>query len=174
MNTKEAIEIFARYLILMLAALFNLAIFYIIFTPLTVYPVYWVLHAIEPGTRLLEGNVIFFRGAWAEIIGACVAGSAYYLLLILNLSMPMELKKRLKSLVFLLGCFLVLNILRIAVFIALLAKGFQYFDVTHMTVWYFGSTVLVVALWFVNVWIFKIKEIPIYTDAKTIFWEIKR
>jgi hypothetical protein len=60
------------------------------------------------------------------------------------------------------------------VFIALLAKGFQYFDVTHMTVWYFGSTVLVVALWFVNVWIFKIKEIPIYTDAKTIFWEIKR
>jgi hypothetical protein len=65
------------------------------------------------GAQLLIGNVIFIKGYYAEIINACIAGAAYYFLLILNLSTPMEISKRIKSLVFMFLTFLIINILRI-------------------------------------------------------------
>ena len=174
METKESWNLISRYVVLLLFGLFNLALFYIIFTPLTIYPVVWILTLVDSGTTLLEGNLIFFRDVpeLIEIIPACVAGAAYYLLLILNLTTPMNTKTRVKSISFLLLSFLVLNIVRILIFIAIAASGSQYFDVAHRFVWYFGSTVLVVLLWFLNVWIFKIKNIPIYTDIKNIFGDV--
>jgi len=161
-----------RYGVLVLLGLFNLRLFYLIFTPLTVFPVYRVLSLIDPSSRLLGSNLIFFSGFYAEIIPACVAGAAYYLLFIFNLTTPMQWSQRWKSLLFLVFSFLFLNILRILVFAGLLSSGFQYFDVAHKLTWYFGSTVMVVIVWFVNVWIFKIKNIPIYTDMKDLFEEV--
>lgn len=163
-----------RYFLLIGLGLGNLIIFYVIFTPLTVYPVSWIAQLIDSNSVLLQGNTIFFLGEYAQIVDACVAGAAYYLLLILNLSTPMKLKKRLKSLGFLLLVFLGLNIARIDIFLVLLGRGFEYFDYTHRFVWYFGSTIMVVILWFINVWTFRIKEIPVYTDVKKIIEDLTK
>lgn len=182
MEKKDAYFLAMRYIILILLALPNLFLFYAIATPLTVFPVYYILHKaydaqllIPDGLSFWHGDyanlaaTIFFKGYYADIIGACVAGAAYYLLLILSLTTPMPPIKRIKSLIFMFGSFLILNIIRIAVFAKLMFQGFKYFDITHILVWYIGSTLLVVIVWFSNVLLFKIKDIPIYTDMKNLF-----
>ncbi|MEK6855451.1 MAG: pacearchaeosortase [Nanoarchaeota archaeon] len=168
MKLKSAVFLISRYLILVALGLFNLSLFYLVFTPITVELVYFVLSIFDEGTRLLAGNIIFFRGIYAEIIAACVAGAAYYLLLILNLSTPMKINKRIKSIAFLLIGFLLVNVIRIVIFIFIAISGQQYFDVAHRIMWHFVSSVLVVLIWFVNVRIFNIKEIPVYTDVSNI------
>ncbi|MCH7568207.1 MAG: pacearchaeosortase [Nanoarchaeota archaeon] len=172
MNKKGVFFLSLRYLILIILGVPNLYIFYLIFTPLTTYPVFWILNFLYDAV-LFPGNVIFFKGYYASIIPACVAGAAYYLLLILNLTTPMKIKIRVKSLVFLFVTFLLLNILRIIIFALLLFKGYQYFDLTHAATWYFGSTILVILIWFSNVLIFRIKTIPIYTDIRNIMKDLK-
>lgn len=163
-----------RYLLLVILALPGLYIFYAIFTPLTVYPSYYLIKLIyDSNTILLQNNIIFLQDYLINIIPACIAGSAYYLLLILNLSTPMQMQKRIKSLLFLVLSFLILNIVRITLFAILFVVGFQYFDFAHRFFWYFGSVALVVILWFVNIKIFKIKEIPVYTDMKKIFKDVR-
>ena len=114
-------------------------------------------------------TTIFFKGYFASIVPACIAGAAYYLLLILNLTTPMDKKKRAYSLIFLMLSFLGLNILRIIIFASIFAsKGFELFNFTHVTAWYFGSTVMVVLIWFLNALLFKINNVPIYTDIKML------
>ncbi|MAE49539.1 hypothetical protein CMI48_01790 [Candidatus Pacearchaeota archaeon] len=156
-----------RYSLLILLSLGNLWLFYTIFTPLTVHPVFFVLQQAYSAV-LLEGNTIFFKGYYASIIPACVAGAAYYALTALNLTTPMPLTKRLQSLIFLLASFLVINTLRILIFAKLLFVGYAYFDLTHQLTWYLGSTALVAILWLANIKIFRIKAIPIYTDIRGI------
>lgn len=161
MKNNFVYDIFVRYGILILLGFFISGI-YFIFTPLTVYPVYFFLSFLDAGTELFVQNIILYEGNYAQIIPACVAGAAYYLLAILNLTTPMKIKKRFYSLCFLIGSFLFLNILRIVFFINILDS--QYFDFTHITFWYFGSTILVAILWFVNVYLFKIEKRPIIED----------
>ena len=189
-------SIFIRYSILLILGLGNLFIFYLIFTPLTVYPVLDLISKFYDSS-LLSGNpspacdlatnlfpfikniacmdtTIFFKGYFASIVPACIAGSAYYLLLILNLSTPMDRKQRLKGLFLLISSFLFLNIIRIFSFALLYAnKGFELFNIAHVATWYFGSTILVIFLWFVNIFLFNIKSIPIYSDFKFIINEIR-
>jgi len=176
MNKSGVYYILLRYLILIILGIPNLYLFYLVFTPLTVKPTFFLLSMIDPSSYIVEGttNVIFFKGYFASIIPACVAGAAYYLLLILNLTTPMSVKKRIGSIMFLLTSFLVLNLVRIFIFAMLLTKGYQYFDFTHNVTWYFGSTVLVILIWFSNVLIFRIRDIPIYSDLKQIYLDIKK
>lgn len=173
MDKKETLGLITRYLLLIIVALGSLYLFYLVFTPLTIYPVFLFLklkyHAV-----LLAGNIIFFKGYYAEIINACIGGAAYYLLTILNFTTPMKFAKRIKSLLFIFALFLVLNILRIIIFAMLLTSGYQYFDLTHQITWYFGSTILVVVVWFINIYLFKINSIPIYTDLMNIAREITK
>ena len=107
MKKKEIYDLILRYFVLLVLGVFSSTLFYFIFTPLTVYPVFWFVSIFDSGAKLLEGNVFFFEGIYFEIIPACVAGAAYYLLFILNLTTPMNYKKRLKSLLFLVFVFLV-------------------------------------------------------------------
>ncbi len=98
-ESKNFFGIFTRYLILILIGIPNLWLFYLIFTPLTIYPVFFLLNLFFDAS--LFGNLILLNKSFSiEIINACVAGSAYYLLLILNLSIPMKINKRLKILVY--------------------------------------------------------------------------
>lgn len=154
-----------RYLILLVIAIPNLYLIYKVFTPLTIYPVFYILSIFYSHTAL-SGNIISISGISIEIISACIAGAAYYLLLILNLTTPMPLKKRIKSMSFILGTFLILNIFRIILFSVLFLTGYKFFDLAHTGTWYFGSTILLIIIWFVNIKLFKIKNIPIYTDFK--------
>ena len=167
MNSKELFYLFARYFVLIAIGLFGTSIIYSVFTPLTIYPVFWVLNLFYSVS--LENSTLFINNLSINIIPACIAGAAYYLLLILNLSTPLELRTRAKSLAFIISSFLILNIIRIVIFAALFIQGFSYFDFAHKLTWYFGSTILVAVIWFMNVFILKIKSIPACTDLKNLF-----
>ena len=170
-KSKENIsDIVLRYFILILAAIPNLWLFYAIFTSLTVYPVYWLL-GIFYDASLLNNNIILLNQAISiELIEACIAGSAYYLLLILNLSTPnIKTKKRVKILLVAFASFLIVNILRIFALSLVAASGSSFFDITHKIFWYSLSTIFVVAIWFAEVRAFKIKNIPFFSDIKFLY-----
>ena len=50
--------------------------------------------------------------------------------------------------------------------------GFSFFDITHKVFWYFISTIFVVGIWFIEIKIFKIKEIPFYSDLNLLYKNI--
>ena len=167
---KKYLSLIIRYLLILLIALPNLYIFYAIFTPLTIYPLYFILKiffdvSLSEATLLLNGFEI-------KIIPACIAGSAYYLLFALNLSIPdINLKQRAKMLAFSFISLLILNIIRIFALILVLFYGASFFDITHKLFWYFLSTILVVLIWFAEVKLFNIKQIPVYSDITYLYSE---
>ncbi|MDP3881790.1 MAG: pacearchaeosortase [Nanoarchaeota archaeon] len=175
MNGRDAWFIFVRYIFLIILSIGNLSIFYFIFTPLTFYVSYFVLNIIYPQAVIFSPNlaVISIGEDFIQLVEACIAGAAYYFLLILNLSTPMGAKTRIKSILFLFASFFILNIIRIVVFAMLFVQGYTYFDLAHRAVWYFGSTLMLLVVWFVNVKVLNILSIPVYTDIKTIVDDIK-
>jgi exosortase/archaeosortase family protein len=159
-----AFDLISRYLVLVVFGISNAAIFYFLFTSLTIYPVYFLLKLFFDAS--LTSNVLLIRDISIEIIGACVAGSAYYLLLILNLSTRgIKLEKRILMLFLSFFSLLIVNILRIFLLAALLISGNSFFDAAHKLFWYAGSVLFVVLIWFFGVKLFKIKEVPFYSDV---------
>ncbi len=163
-------NILLRYFILVLIAFPGLSIFYFIFTPLTVYPVYFLL-GLFFDVVLLSKIHLLINNIPIELIPACIAGSAYYLLLVLNLSTPkIKLKKRIRAILFSFAAFLILNILRIFFLSIVAVSGSEpLFDITHKLFWYLVSTVIVVGIWFAEIKIYKIKKIPFYSDMKFLY-----
>ena len=163
---KQFMDIFARYFILVLAAIPSFWIFYLIFTSLTIYPTFLILNLLFDSI-LIKNVIIINNEIPIEIIKACIAGSAYYLLLVLNLSTPkINVKKRIKMIFVASSALLIMNILRIVFLSVIFLEGFPFFVLAHQFFWYFLSTVFVVAIWFSEVKFFKIKEIPFYSDFK--------
>lgn len=161
-------DLLLRYLILILVALPGLDLFYFIFSPLTVRPVFFLLNLFYDAT--LVGTSIFLSGIEIELIGACIAGSAYYLLLILNLATPdIKIEKRVRILAISFISLLALNVVRIFILSILATKNMFYFNLVHMFFWYVLSVVFVVAIWFYMVKKFKIKKIPFYSDLKILY-----
>lgn len=175
MKKEKIKEIFFRYGILVIVGFFGLNLFYEILKPLTVY-IFWFILNLIYGASIIDSSIIIFgvNTAYIDVIPACAAGAAYYLLLILNLTTPMNKNKRIKSIIFLFIVFFLFNITRLVVFAILFKEGYKYFDLAHVIVWYVGSTVMVVAIWFVNAYVFKIKSVPIYSDMKIILSDIKQ
>ncbi len=160
-------DIVIRYFLLIITGIFNTQIFYLIFTPLTIYPVYFLLKIFFDTS--LVSDILFVNSSPIEIIGPCIAGSAYYLLLMLNLAAgDIKLKKRLGMMFFSFLSLLVINILRIFFLSILYVSGTSYFDITHKIFWYAGSTIFVVAIWFLSVKLFKVKTIPFYSDIMSL------
>tara|TARA_Y100000034_G_scaffold97017_1_gene118355 strand:- start:801 stop:1319 length:519 start_codon:yes stop_codon:yes gene_type:complete len=171
MTKSNPINLILRYALLLLLGLGNLYIIYTIFTPLTIYPVFWILNIFY--NPILSNTTITLSNKVIELIPACIAGSAYFFLLILNLTTPMKIKQRTQSLIFLLTSFLILNILRISILSIFFINSLSFFDISHKIAWYSISTLFVVAIWFTSVKIFSIKQIPIYSDLKQLAKEIK-
>jgi exosortase/archaeosortase family protein len=167
MKKDGLILILLRYLFLVLIAIPNLFLFYKIFTPLTVYPVYFLLNLFFNAS--LNNTSIFINNLEISLINACIAGAGYYLLTILGFSIPMKYRKRIKLILLGFGMFLALNIVRIFVLSIMAIYGFSYFDITHKLLWYVLSTVFVVGIWFLNIKILNIKEIPFYEDLKVLY-----
>ncbi len=163
MHAKKAFFIYLRYIFLVLIALGNLSLIYALATPATSFASFFFIKLLYPQATLL-GNILFFKGYYATLIPACIAGAAYYLLIVLNLATPMPLGKRLSSLAFSITAFFVLNVARIVLFAKLFEAGYAYFDLTHLFTWYLGSTLLVALLWILAIALFKIQAIPFYTD----------
>ena len=167
---KNLFNVFIRYVILACLSISNLWIFYFIFTPLTLYVVYFLLHLVYSQISLVS-NIILVSGNFPiEIIGACVAGSAYYLLLILNLSIPnVKIIDRAKLILFSFLSLFLVNVLRIFILSIIYVNGVSWFDTAHILFWYLGSIVFVVGIWFLGIKLFRIKGIPFYSDLKYIF-----
>ena len=155
-----------RYSLMVILGVF-LSVFYNVFTPLTIYPLAWLLSIFF--NTSISGNILNANTTAISIIGACVAGSAYYLLFILNMSTPgINLGKRL--FIFLADSFVFLacNILRIFILAVLLVNNSEIFDTAHLFFWYFVSIILVAAIWLATIKIFKIKSIPFVSDFKSL------
>jgi exosortase/archaeosortase family protein len=162
---RKFFDIVVRYLILLVIGIIGTSFFYSIFTVLTVKPVYFLLGLFFNPS--LASNIIIINNLPIEIIGACVAGSAYYLLLILNLSIPqIKIIKRIKIILFSFSLLLIANILRIFLLSVFYVSNFSFFDFAHKLFWYIGSTIIVAGIWFLTVKVFKIKDIPLYSDIK--------
>lgn len=168
-DEKRFASIFLRYIILVLIAIPGMDLFYYLFLPLTKYPIYYFTSLFYDKLFLMD-NVLFIGKKSIELVGACIAGSAYYFLLILNLSTPsLKIKKRIGLLLFTFGTFLLINLIRIQSLTIMFLNESELFDLTHKLFWYLGSTVFVVLIWFLGVKIFQIKEIPFYTDLKYMY-----
>lgn len=163
---KQFADIFIRYLILIAASFPGLWIFYFVFTPLTVYPVFYLLSLFFE-TILVKNVVVINNEVPIELIRSCIAGSAYYLLLVLNLSIPgINIEKRAKMILISFAALLLVNIARIIVLSFIFLGNFVIFVTAHQFLWYFMSTIFVVAIWFTEVKFFKIREVPFYSDLK--------
>lgn len=166
---KELFNLAIRYLILILVSFSGLWIFYFIFSPITIYLTAFLLKIFFQ-TSVIGDLVILKNHFLIQMINACVAGSAYYLLLILNLSVPkINIKKRIKMILFAFASFLIVNILRIIILTMIFFYGISWFALAHEIFWYVGSIALVVGIWFLEVKLFKIKHIPFYTDIKFLY-----
>lgn len=169
-NKGRIKDIFLRYGIILLAAIANLGIFYYFFTPITAYPVYWILNLFFDAS-LIGRDVILINGnVPIELIRACIAGSAYFLLLALGFSVPnIKIEKRLKIVGITFLSFLLVNILRIVILAFIFMAGYQFFDAAHNILWYSVSVILVAVIWFAMVKKFNIKEIPFYSDIRFLY-----
>ena len=175
-------NILVRYLILALLIipiipigkyminLWELVVVDFILAPLTAYPVYILLKLFFE-VIFFSDMILLIEGILPiELIPACIAGYAYYLLFVLNLSTPnLKTKIRIQAILFSFLALLILNIFRIFILSVLAMSGSVYFDVTHQLFWYSASTFFIVAIWFAEVKIFRIKEIPFYSDVKYLF-----
>ena len=175
MALNKGVEILIRYGIAVVVTVLALVfpVVYWIFRPLTVYPLYFFLNScydvVLNGMQSLTVNSFEI-----VIIDACIAGSAYLLLFLLNaLTRDLAFKRRLS--LFLLSALylLVLNILRLIVLIVMLVNGSAAFDFTHKLFWYVLSIVFVVVIWLFNARLFKIDAIPFYSDIKFLLEQKK-
>src|SRR3989344_5053414 len=107
-HTQKLFLICVRYSIL-LAIVFALPLIYLILTQPTMLPVVSLLKILYGNVEVLETTIIINNSTFIEIIPACIAGSAYLLLIILNLSLPLSIKKRTYSLMFSLATLFILN-----------------------------------------------------------------
>lgn len=180
-KSSKILAVFIRYLIL-LGLIIILGFMpspsspwiYKIFTPLTMYPVLGLLKIFYNASFSFSANLLIINAeTFIGIIPACIAGSAYLLLLILNLTVSMKTKKRIYSIGLSFLLLLILNILRIFFLAILYHNEFTYFDITHKFFWYFLSTVFVVGIWLFIAKISAIKEIPVYSDMKDLL-NVKR
>ncbi len=176
MIKKEYINIIARYSIILLASFPLFSLFYIIIAPLTIYLVYFLLNLFYSNTHNISliSDTIFIGSNQIQIIPACIAGLAYYLLFVLNISTPnIKLNKRIKMIFFSFLLLLIINITRIFILSIMIINNYSSFEIIHKILWYSLSAVFVVLIWFYVIKIFNIKQIPIYSDIKYLLKQIK-
>jgi exosortase/archaeosortase family protein len=165
-SSKKALFVLLKYLFVLILGFNNLFLFYAVLTPLTIYFSYLILSIFFE--TALAGQSIFLGIHEIEIVFACVAGSAYYLLFFLTMSLSIDTKKRLKILLASFGILFLFNNLRIILMSVLLYYDLPYFNATHKILWYGISVLFVAFIWIFNVYYFKIKQYPFEKDYFTI------
>jgi|SRR3989338_5725587 len=151
---------------IILAAAFDW--FYVILSPLTLYPSYWILNLYTDAT--LIGSRIVTPDYFLNFVDACIAGAAYFLLALLILFTD-KIRFRERVYMFLIGSLMILsfNIIRIEIlFYVLLNYGANIFQSIHLIFWKFLSTIFVFLTWLFLINRFKVKAVPVYSDYKRI------
>lgn len=168
---KKYLDIFLRYFILIAVSFGGFYLLSAIITPLTIYPLFFLISLFYESS--VFENIINFNSQCLEIIPSCISISAYYLLLILNLSTAnIKIKKRLLVILTSFLFLLVLNILRIFFLGIISSYDMQTFEILHKFTWYFLSTIFIILIWFFHVKYFEIKSIPFYSDVRFILEKI--
>jgi len=164
---QTSIEILKFLLALLLAVFYKL--FYIIFTPLTIYPAYIISNLFLNAS--LVNKFLIIDSIKFEFIPACIAASAYFLLTILILTTKgIDFKKCLK--LFIIGSLLILiaNIIRLELLIYLFRNySIELFNTIHLFIWKVIASVYVVLVWIFLTKYYKIKEIPIISTLKQFY-----
>jgi len=162
-QSKKILGLFARYIAVLLIGLGNLYVVYKVLTPLTIYVLNAILSIFTE--TVLKGNMIETYRFLIEIVPACVAGSAFYLLLLLiMLTADIKPEVRTKAIISAFGMLFALNMLRILILVPIVTT--PYFETAHWIFWHLISTIFVVGVWFIIIKLYKIKAIPIYSDFK--------
>ena len=140
-----------------------------ILTPITLKLSYITLLYYNP--ILISADVMVINGIPFSFIEACIATSAYYLIILLVLlTKEITLKQRIK-LIFI-GSLLILlmNLLRIFILIFVTVNyGFYWFEIIHLAFWKFVSGIYIALVWILLVRYYKIKSVPVYDDIKYLF-----
>ena len=162
-NEKEfIINLIMRYALAFLFSLGSFWIFYVVFTPLTFYPSALILKILYNAT--IEAPFILLGKYTVFIDKACVAGSAYFLMFLINMATHgISWPKRIKIVLLNFGSLLILNILRIGFLAILLLTLPGLYDVTHFIFWHVISTVFVIAIWLFTSKAYKIYKIPFFS-----------
>ena len=166
-QTKKILGLFARYFSVLLIGSGNLYVIYKVLTPLTIHVLNTILSIFT--TTELGGNIIHLRdlGIGIEMVPACIAGSAFYLLLLLVMSTAdIKPETRTKALVSSFAILFALNILRIMILVPV--ANTPYFETAHWILWHLISTLFVVGVWLITIKLYEIKTIPVYSDIKYI------
>jgi len=160
---------FLRYILLFLFVLTN--IFSFLLPQATIKASFYIISIFTQAT--LTNSTIIFQSHSIEIIPACIALSAYYLLLILNLSTPMPIKKRAYSLILTFALLFLVNVFRIAVFSFIFVSSQSLFTAFHFITWILLSSIIVFLVWYTGIKVFDIREIPVYSDLKFLVKQIR-
>lgn len=158
-------------------------IYYVIFSPLTFYATYLLLH-LAGSPVIIEDGALFTEGVGAILMGdlvlrfikACTAASAYFLLtLLIVLTKEIDWKKALQMFGVGSALIFVFNLIRVNILILVLVHfDLDWFNYLHLFFWKFLSTIVVVLIWFLLVKAYKVKNIPVYSDVKFLLGEIKK
>jgi exosortase/archaeosortase family protein len=160
---KELFFVLFRYILLLLILFFGLDLIYIFIKPLTIKVVFFILNIFYE-VSLNENIIIIDKLSYISLVEACIAGSAYLLLLILNLTTPLKRDIRIKSIAYSFILLFVINVIRIVFLSVLYHEQKSYFEFSHAFLWYGLSTIFVIIIWILTIKKFKIKIIPVYTD----------
>ena len=170
----KTLFIFARYVLIAIAATGNFYVFRKLLTGPT-------LAATAAALRLFFDDVcvtspyIFVHGVTTEIAASCVAALAYYFMFVLIFST--DHVKPAKRLMALAGSFTILFVLNIArmVFLVFIVHK-PYFNTAHFLFEHLFFSVVVVAVWAGIAFFMKIKTVPVYSDLKYLYsyWEKRK
>lgn len=171
-----------RIVLALILVLLPFNIFQILFEKLLFITVLIFLELInaspEVGSYSVRNAITIFGGEISlKIVKYCVTASAYYTLaLLILLTKGISFLK--SVFLFLLGCFLIylMNFIRIIILIIVLLQGAYLFDSLHTLFWFLLSFFYVIIMWVLFSRIFKIWNIPIYSDFKTLYkqWQTTR
>jgi len=134
----------------------------------TLYGVFILTNFLHP---ILQGQSIIVNTISYDIIKACVAPLAYWILIILIfLTKEISLKKRVYMLLIGLISLYLINITRIAFLIYIGSEiSLLLFDKLHLLIWHFISGVSIIIVWIFLIKYFKIKSIPFYDDLHYLY-----
>ena len=164
---KPIKKLFFRYLLALIIMIIGLKIIYFFMSPITFYLSYYSIFYLSP--ILISSNSFSINNITLNFIPACTAASAYLLLILLILTVDIKPKKAFKLILMGFLLILIANIIRIDVLIIALVKySSNLFNTLHLFFWKMLSTIYVVILWIILTKLFKIKEIPIYSDFKEV------
>ncbi len=176
MLKREGIYIFnliARLIFALFLTIFN-NLFYSVLGPITLYGSYFLTSIFYEAS--LKGDILQVSGFDLKFIPACAAVSAYLLLVILIL-LTKDIGFKRGIAVLLIGALMIYaaNLIRIEILIWLLVnKGLDYFKTLHLFFWKVLASIYVAFVWVFLTRLFKIKEIPLYSDLKYLLLNLKK